>query len=53
MPGNTWAWLLFVYVLYFLLCKSPGLGGLGVVSMGQVEPQQVWHENCLGLFSFC
>lgn len=38
-------------VLYFLFCKSAVLGGLGVASVGQVEPQQVWQETRLGPFS--
>lgn len=38
---------------YLCVCKSAGLGGLGVASVGQVEPRQVWHETCLGLFPFC
>ena len=53
MLGNVWGWLLFVYALSFFFCKLTELGGLGAVSVGQVEPQQVCPEIRLGLFPFC
>lgn len=38
---------------FIFSCKSTGRGGLGVVSVGQVEPGQVWPETRPGPFPFC